>query len=187
MTSVLGIRGELLIYGVEGPLVRPYTPAEMRAAVRRGAAWELDRVSNLVTNIGLDALAALFGGAFGVPTVAGSPFGPANLADLAGAEMRLTAEAAPTAPNAADTALEGTVLKSGDIPGGTLAVQYPAAAQVRFSLIISQTETTLVGTTFTEEGLFSGAGDLLARTTFSRKHVASLNLQFSHTFVLSRA
>ena len=186
MQSVIGIQGELVIYGVEGSLVCPYTPDEMQAALHEGSAYELERVRNLITDIGLDSLAALFGGAVGIPTVAGNPYGPPSLSDLVGAEMQLTAQVLPTAPNAADTVLEGSVLFTGNVVGGTLAVTYPAAAQVRFSTVIAQT-STLAGTTFTEEGLFNGVGDLLARTTFSRVHTNTLNLQFEHTFFLSRA
>ena len=186
MQSALTISGELAIYRIAGPAVRPFAPAEMRGLLACGAAQCVERTSNLVTDIGLDALAALFGGALGVPTVAGSPFGPASLAELAGGSMELTAQVIPTAPAAGDTALEGATLFTGDTIGGTLFVTYPAPAQVRFSTIISQTDT-LVGTTFTEEGLFSVAGDLLARTTFSRLHVAGFNLQFEHTFTLARA
>jgi len=184
--SVLGISGELCVYGLAGgPRVRPYTPAELEAALHQGTARLLTRTKNLITDIGLDALAALFGGALGAPTVGGDVFSPANLTDLAVRSMDVTDFVSPTAPAAGDTALEGTPKFSADITGGTLFVTYPAAAQVRFSAVISQLQDA--GTTFTEEGLFNGEGDLLARTTFSRAHTSTLNLQFSHTFTMARA
>lgn len=186
MKSVLGITGELRVYGLPGPCpARPYPPDALATAQRRGLARLLTVERNLVTDIGLDALAALFGGALGSPTVGGDAFGPANLADLAVRSMEVTAQVAPTAPAPTDTALEGATLFSADITGGTLFVTYPAAGQVRCSAIISQLEQA--GTIFTEEGLFNGEGDLLARTTFSRAHVNTLNLQFDHTFTMSRA
>lgn len=186
MTSAFGIAGELRVYGLSGPRpLRPYTPPELEIALERGHARLLTKTKNLLTDIGLDALAGLFGGALGIPIVGGDAFGPANLPDLAVRSMEVTAEITPTAPAATDVALEGVTLFSADITGGTLFVTYPAAGQVRFSAVLSQLEQA--GTTFTEEGLFNGEGDLLARTTFSRAHVNTLNLQFDHTFQMARA
>jgi hypothetical protein len=184
--TIFGVRGELSVYGIAGPPRDvPLDPAELDHALRCGEARLLRRSHNLVTDIGLDALAALFGGALNNPTVGGDVFGPPNLADCAVREMRVTAQVLPTAPTGGDTALEGATLFSGDITGGTLFVTYPAAATVRFSAILSQLEQA--GTTFTEEGLFNGEGKLLARTVFSELHVSNLNLQFSHDIIVARA
>lgn len=186
MKSVFTIAGVLRLYGIAGPpRRRPLTPGELDRALQVGTARLLHRTHNLVTDIGLDAVAALFGGALNNPTVGGDVFGPANLADCAVREMRVTDQVLPTAPTGGDTALEGATAFSGDITGGTLFVTYPAAATVRFSAILSQLEQA--GTTFTEEGLFNGEGKLLARTVFSQLHVSTLNLQFSHDIVLARA
>ena len=186
MNSILRVCGELRVYGLAGPPpVRPLTPDELTLALRRGHARLLERVSNLITDIGLDALAALFGGAVAGPTVGGDVFGPPSLGEVAIREMRVTDQAAPTAPAGTDTVLEGSTKVSGDVTGGTLFITYPGAAQVRASTIVSKLEQA--GTTFTEEGLFNGEGDLLARTTFSRLHTNLLNLQFDHTITMARA
>lgn len=186
MKTAFTIAGTLRVYGIDGPpRRRPLTPSELDRALRDGTAHLFVETRNLVTDVGLDAVAALFGGALNNPIVGGDAFGPANLADCAVREMRVTAQVLPTAPTGGDTALEGATLLSADITGGTLFVTYPAAAMVRFSTILSQLEQA--GTTFTEEGLFNGAGKLLARTVFSKLHVNNLNLQFSHDIEFARA
>ena len=63
MKSVIGVTGELCVYGLAMPCpLRPYTPPELDLALRRGHARLLTKTQNLVTDIGLDALAGLFGG-----------------------------------------------------------------------------------------------------------------------------
>lgn len=182
MFTHVELKGELLVSATK--FDRPLPPEMVPQAIRLGMLWPLFRTENLILDTGLDAFAAQAGGGVNNPTVGGTPVTPGTVGDLRVFEMRVTAQVAPAAPDETDTALEGTSLWVGNVDGppivdALLTVTYPATGQVRFSLVVPQTE--LVGTTFTEEGIFSKNGKLIARTTFSRPHPGTFGLQFDHT------
>lgn len=171
-------------------LNRLLSPAELAVAIVNGLAMPVFRSDNLVVNIGLDTLAALLGGGRGNPTVGGSAVDEATVRDLAVVQMLVTAEVSPSAPVSGDSALEGVTewdfhaeVGEGD---SLLTVTYPSTGQVRFSGLIPQPEKD--GVIFTEEGLFSNSGKLIARTTYTpHTKTSALALQFDHTITLAPA
>jgi len=179
------IQGVLRV--IEHPFDRVLSTPELLIALRRGLAHEVVR-SNMVVNIGLDALMALLGGGQGSPTVGGTVFTAATYPTLFVRQMRVTEQVAPTAPAAGDSALQGTPVWTFDSVGGgdaLMTVTYPSGGQVRFSGVVPA--ISLNGKTLTEEGLFSQAGKLIARTTFSKVKTSAFGLQFEHTLSLARA
>lgn len=161
---------------------------ELALAILRGLAFPAVKTDNLVVNVGLDALAALLGGGSGSPTVGGIGINEATVRDLAVVQMLVTDQVSPTAPAAGDTVLEGGTEwdfhvqypSSGD---SLLTVTYPSTGQVKFSGLIPAPSKD--GVTFTEEGLFSNNGLLIARTTFSKLKTTAFALQFDHTITLT--
>jgi hypothetical protein len=142
---------------------------------------------NLVTDIGLQTACALLAMGWGNPTVGAIGYTPSTVAGAAVASMRATAYPVPgiVAPAVGDTALQGTVIFSRTVSGvPPLVVTYPAAGQVLFSALIPQLDYN--GTTFTEEGLFSVGGQLIARTTFAELKTNAYALQLDHLLTLSR-
>ncbi len=170
-------------------LDRLLSPRELALAIMNGLALPVFRSDNLVVDVGLDAIAALIGGGRGSPTVGGAGIDESTIRDLAAVQMLVTAQVSPTAPAAGDTALEGgtewdfhAAVGVGD---SLLTITYPGTGQVRFSGLIPKSEKD--GVTFTEEGLFSNNGKLIARTTFSKLKTTAFALQFDHTLMASRA
>lgn len=162
--------------------------AELALAILRGLAFPVVRADNLVVDIGLDALAALLGGGRGSPTVGGVGIDEATVRDLAVVQMLVTDQVSPTAPATSDTALEGTAEWDFHVQGGVgdslLTVTYPSTGKVQFSGLVPKTEKD--GITFTEEGLFTNNGLLIARTTFSKLKTTAFALQFDHTLIASQ-
>lgn len=167
---------------------RVLTPHELVTAIQQGFARPVVR-SNMVVDVGLDALVALLGGGQGNPVVGGTVITPATFRDLAIEEMRITEQVAPTAPASTDTALVGAPVWTFNIqPGiddGTLLMTYPGTGQIKCSGLVPIGD--LNGKTLTEEGLFTFNGKLIARTTFSKPKTAAFALQFDHTLTLARA
>ncbi len=165
---------------------------ELALAILRGLAFPVVKVDNLVVDIGVDALAALLGGGSGSPTVGGIGIDTATVRDLAVVQTIATAQVSPTAPAESDASLEGstewdfhTQYAGGAGPGDSLlTVTYPGTGQVRFSGLIPKPQKD--GITFTEEGLFSNNGLLIARTTFSKLKTTAFALQFDHEIRLLR-
>jgi hypothetical protein len=178
------VRGVLRVTEVRLVRDTPLSSEELVAAILRGLAVPVFR-SNLVVDIGLQALTALLGGGQGSP-----PLGvtPATFGDLAVEEMRITDQATPTAPAAVDWGLEGTPVYTFNVqPGvadGTLVVTYPSTGHVKFSGLIPL--GVAIANPLTEEGLFSYNNKLIARTTFSKKKESSFALQFDHTIEIAR-
>ena len=185
MKSVLGVQGILRI--TEHSFREILSPEKLVWAIQNGIARPL-RVSNMVVDVGLDAIMAMLGGCQGSPTVGGTVMSPATTVDLAVKQMRITDQAAPTAPASTDVWLEGTPVWTGDVLGGgdsTLVVTYPGSGQVKFSTLIPGPD--LDGITLTEEGLFTYNDKLVARTTFNKPKTTAFALQLDHTITLTRA
>jgi len=158
--------------------------------VRDGREVHVLHAENHVTDTGLDVLLALLAGGEGNPTVGGTPMSPLNYTDLRVVKQEVTAAISPTAPTDVDTVLEGDPVWTGDVVGppdadALMIVTYPGTGIVRFSTVIPQLE--LVGTTLTEEGLFTENGKLVARTTFSKLKTGAFGLTIKHTFTITRA
>lgn len=186
--SNVRIRGELIIS--ETRFDRPLPAHMWRQAQRLGMFKPVvRRFDNHIVDIGLDAFAAFAGGGVNNPVVGGTPITTADFQDLRVFEMQITDQASPTLPGDADSALEGTALWTGNTDGppivdALLVITYPATGQVRFSLVVPQTELT--DKTFTEEGIFAKNGKLIARTTFNKPHPVSVGIQFDHTLFFER-
>lgn len=165
---------------------------ELALAILRGLAFPVLKVDNLVVDVGVDALAALLGGGRGSPVVDGTTMDEATVRDLAVVQMLVTDQVSPTDPVEGDTALEGSTewdfhaqYAGGAGPGDSLlTVTYPGTGRVRFSGLIPQPDKD--GVTFTEEGLFSNNGKLIARTTFLKLKTTAFALQFDHEIRLLR-
>jgi len=155
-------------------------------AQKRGILKTVVDTSNLVTDIGLDAFAALMAGGNGSPTVGGDSLTSVDILTASASVMKITQQKAPTAPAAGDTALEGTIDRTWTIPLAGLTVTYPAAGKVNFGALLPQIDV-LNTKTLTEEGLFNVNGRLIARTTFSKLKTSSFALQFDHTLTIVRA
>jgi hypothetical protein len=181
MEDKLRVTGVLRITALR--INRLLSPEELALAILRGLAFPVVKSDNLVVNVGLDALAALLGGGRGSPTVGGTGIDEATVRDLGAVQMLVTDQVAPTAPAAGDTVLEGSTEWDFHVQGGVgdslLTVTYPSTGQVRFSGLVPKVEKD--GVTFTEEGLFSNNGKLIARTTFSKLKTTAFALQFDHT------
>lgn len=181
----LNIFGILTVSALKLRDVRtPLSPDMLLAAYQQGVAKKILQTKNQITDIGLDAFAALLGGGEGNPTVGGDALGPATFGTTRVVEMQLTNIVSPTAPAGTDTVLEGVSVKTFETTTPTLTVTYPGGGQVRFSGVVLIAE--FVGTTFTEEGLFNENGRLIARTTFTRLHTGAFALQFDHTLSIQR-
>ena len=162
---------------------------ELALALLKGLAFPVFREHNLVVDVGLEALAALLGGGRGSPTVGGTGIDESTVRDLAAVKMEVTQQVSPAAPAAGDTALEGTPEYTFHVTAGVgdalLTVTYPGTGQVRFSGLIPKPDKD--GITFTEEGLWTNNGKLVARTTFSKLKTTAFALQFDHTLSLVRS
>lgn len=180
------IRGRLLITALREDRLLSFL--ELRKAIRDGAAIVVHR-SNMIVNVGLEALAALLGAGYGTPTVGGTPFDPVTIRNVAVGYMRITDQVAPTDPAEGDTALEGTIRWTGHVQTGIgdslLNVTYPSIGEVNFRTLIPAGD--LIGYTLTEEGLFTLDGlKLIAHTTFSYEKTGAHGLQLDHTITIER-
>ena len=124
---------------------------------------------NLIVNIGFDAIVACLAGAKGQPTVDGDTYQPLDpnnppssdmVHDLFVTNLQVTEKSNPSVPQASDSSLEGS--PTIDLTGNDLTTTYPGIGQVEFSGGINETEQN--GKTFTEEGLVSRDGTLIARS-----------------------
>ena len=162
---------------------------ELALAILKGLAFPVFRGHNLVVDVGLEAMTALLGGGRGSPTVGGVGIDESTVRDLAVVKMEVTQQVSPTAPAVGDTALEGTPEYTFHVESGVgdalLTVTYPSTGQVRFSGLIPKLEKD--GITFTEEGLWTNNGKLVARTTFSKLKTTAFALQFDHTLTIARS
>jgi hypothetical protein len=189
MNSGAHIEGILRITALRMKVTRPLTPLEMVFALKRDLAFPLHVVRNRVVDVGLDAFAAFIGGGLGAPVVGGIGMGPSNIDELRVIRMALTDQVTPTAPADGDVALEGTPVwefkddypTSGD---QLLTFTYPSTGRIKISGLVPQLE--LDGTQFTEEGLFTENGLLIARTTFTQDKTVEFALQFDHTLIYTR-
>jgi hypothetical protein len=182
----IGVKGVLRV--TEHRFNRILNPFELLAAIKAGYARPVVR-TNMVVDIGLDALVALLGGGQGNPSVGGTVLNPGTFTDVAIEQMRITEQVGPTAPASTDTALEGTPVYTFDVqPGaadGTLTMTYPGTGQIKCSGLVPIGD--LNGKTLTEEGLFTFNDKLIARTTFSKPKTSAFALQFDHTITIARA
>lgn len=131
--------------------------------------WLLCDTPNLLLDAGLDALAALFGGAYGSPVVGGTTYlnGGANPpSDLYIDTMQVTDAASPSEPAAGDSSLDAAAVLTFAAGGATLTTEYPSTGQVRFSGSIQPVDSN--GTVFSEEGLLTADGTLVARAMIAK-------------------
>ncbi len=199
MDSKISIRGTLRIYELD-PVKFTGKPKKFHrnspfaitaGHVREGSVRKVVETSNLITDIGLQALACLIAGGLGVHSIDGSGYGDGNFQNLRVAQMRLTNAAGPAAPAPADNALSiapvWTFADDYPMSGNTLmsAEQLITAGEVKFAGLIPQHEQ--VGVIFSEEGLFSQSGQLIARTTFSYTKTQDTSVQLEHTISIARA
>lgn len=188
METKIRIIGIVRVHEIFVPVSRPVECIE--ELVRRGEARKVIETSNLVTDIGLQCLAALIAGGLGVHTIGGSGFGPGNFEDLRINKMHLTVALAPPAPAPGNTVLSAATAYSfhANYPtsGDTLlsSVQLGTPGQVRFSGLVQPQDE--VGSIFTEEGLLTETSKLVARTTFSYTKSANVAVQFDHDLSVAR-
>jgi len=192
-SQALTIKGEVRITRLPRGVDRLLTPSEHAACVRSRHAEVLVLTTNLVTDIGLEAFAGLFAGGYGGPLIGSTAYTETTIHDPGvsgsfGHTMKLGADpiGSLNAPAPGDTDIEAAAIFQRSVDGvPPMTVTYPSAGRVQFSAVVPQLD--FGGTTFTEEGLFSFDGQLLARTTFSQPKTASFALQFDHLLTLGRA
>ena len=125
--------------------------------------------SNLIVDGGLEALAALLAGAEDQPSVANTTFAPSSPnppTELFVEKLAVTEQSSPNDPQSGDTSLQGTISKEWLASNDTLTVTYPQPGQVKFSGALAPSEKA--GSVFTEEGLITKGGQLIARTLFAK-------------------
>lgn len=194
MSRTLTLKGRLRVVERFTDDPNPWTEAVMQRNLAEGQARIAFQGDNLITDIGLATLTALFAGGYGNPTVGSThydkdtvhPAVPTTGAFMS--SMMLTARAfgTLTPPAIGDTALQGTVIFSRTTFGTPplAIVTYPSAGSVRLSANVPQPDFD--GTTFTEEGVFSADGQLLARVIFQEVKTLAYALQFDHDFEIAR-
>jgi hypothetical protein len=127
---------------------------------------------NLVTELGLQVLAALASGCAGDPTIDGTTYTSANRNQLFVTTMKVGTANNPTAANTADTDL----YDSDPYIVTTLTVTYPEPGTVRFAALAPGS----AGEKLTEDGLFTASGILVARKVFSQTVPDGVVLQIEH-------
>lgn len=190
----IGVKGRVRITRLPWDARAPLGPQDLDELIAGRLAQVALETDNLVTAIGLQTLAAMLAGGWGNPTVGATAYTPSNIHDptppISGAYaggLRVTAFPSPglLPPTAGDTALQGTAIFTRTVDGAPpLVVTYPFAGRVVFSALVPQLDFN--GTTFTEEGLFSADGQLIARTTFSEVKTNAYALQLDHMLTVSR-
>ena len=154
---------------------------------------------NMVTDLGLQTIAALLGGGFGTPMVGahGYSIGTIVRPDAVPAtgayvyEMRIGNIANPAATVPGSTGLTGGYVWSGKmtVNAPTLTCAYPFVGAVDFTTLVPNALLDPGVLSFTEEGLFSIDGALLARIVLAtpwNKPVSGFT-QFTHRISFARA
>lgn len=139
---------------------------------------------NKVVDLGRSVIRALIGNGASLPTVTNGAqsYGTTTIADLAIASMQFGNLNSPTAAASGDFAMQDLTLLHTAVP----TVAYPGNFSVRWRGLIPA--NTYVGQQVTEEGLFTAAGALFARTTFTPQAITlGFAVQFDHTFSISAA
>lgn len=168
--TALRIRGTLTIlnHRLPGVMVPSSHFADLH---QKGVITRMHSGGNLITDAGLQAFAALLGGGFNAPSVGAQAYSP----DLVcrgdqtppvgtfAQSMQVGTYPTPAAPTPVDVDLQGEAAYIGYLeePATTMVVTYPAVGAVEFTTLIDP--GVLDGEIFTEEGLFSADGVLLAR------------------------
>lgn len=176
-------------------------PVESALAIREfdpvtGRTTRFRSEPNVITDLGIEAFIASLGGGFGIPSVGSDAYEPRtiirpNLTPASGAfvgEMRIGQDLAVGVPDPADTGLAGAVAYSGKsyVTPATMSVTYPSLGEVAFHVVIPADQFD--GESFTEEGLFTHDGALVARKVIDPpwEKVAGLSIEFTHTLRFSR-
>lgn len=173
-------------------------PVESRLTIRdidpRTGVVVRERVGpNLVTDIGIQSFVALLGGGFGFPTVGANAYEPRTLVrpGTSGCfvgEMQLGQALAVGIPAPGDTSLAGPAAFTGRsyASPATMTVSYPGLGEVAFKVRIPATEHN--GELFTEEGLFTHDGGLVARRIIEPawRKPDGLETEFTHTLRFGR-
>lgn len=165
-------------------LVEPLSEQSIQTCLKEGIAEVAWEGSNLVTDLGLSAISRLVGFGLSTPQVTNGTdnFAVSDVNDLEINDMQFGNLNAPTAPTAADNALEDISALTNVTP----TVTYPGNAQVRWSGTIPANQFN--GDQVTEEALFLSNGALFARTTFPAEAIVpGFGVQFDHSFSLARA
>jgi len=175
---------------------RVLPPAARELACAKGAAQVVHQHKNMITDAGLDALVAMLAGGFNNPAVGGVNRDQNTILDVPNGTghwikfMHVTDAPAPSVPSAADTTLDGEEKWIGvvDPLTPTMTVSYPATGTVAFQSTIPFT-SEFDGIDFTEEGLFTADGVLVARKTFPAVSISLgvLSIQFDHEIQIARA
>lgn len=188
MEAKLKVMGIVRIHEIFVPVDAPLPRIE--ELVRRGHARKLVETSNLITDVGLQIIAARIANGLGVHSINGNGYGPTNIENLRINKMHLTTAGAPAAPTPADVGLSAATAWSfhDTFPASGFAllssVQLGTPGQVRFSGLMPPQENA--GTIYTEEGLMTDDLQLFARTTFSYEKSENVAVQFDHDIILSR-
>lgn len=173
-------------------------PVESRLTIRdidpRTGVVVRERVGpNLITDIGIQSFVALLGGGFGFPTVGENAYEPRTLVrpGTTGCfigEMQLGQALAVGVVSPSDTSLAGPAAFTGRsyASPATMTVSYPGLGEVAFTVRIPATEHN--GELFTEEGLFTHDGDLVARRIIEPawRKPDGLETEFTHTLRFGR-
>jgi hypothetical protein len=163
---------------VLGRRLLPFTTSELHELRMKGNAYDVDAGANLITDLGLSALRCAFGGGANSPVVSNGVqvYPVTSLAGLAVSQMKLGNIASPTLPAVSDFQRQ-TAPVTYTITA--ISVTYPDLTSVSIGGLVPA--ETLVGTTFTEEGLFIAAGAMIARRTITPvTQIPGFGLQFTH-------